>query len=136
MLQKIEKPFLAAVESTLGDRYTPNVENIYKITIKFILQTLVDGYEKSAKASSATANSTWAGLCAEMIHIQYLCGRVWRNTPAIWMLGLIRGRQYFKQLFGMKIVTCSCNKKSNFISQACNMCKTMWVVFWAEMIYI
>lgn len=46
-LQKIEAPFLAAVESTLGDRYTPNVENIYKITIKFILETLVEGFEKA-----------------------------------------------------------------------------------------
>ncbi|XP_041981233.1 neuroglobin-like [Aricia agestis] len=48
---KIEAPFLAAVESTLGDRYTPNVENIYKITIKFILQTLIDGYEKAGKTT-------------------------------------------------------------------------------------
>ncbi|KAL0803451.1 hypothetical protein ABMA28_017180 [Loxostege sticticalis] len=49
---KIETPFLAAVESTLGDRYTPNVENIYKITIKFILETLVEGYEKAGMANS------------------------------------------------------------------------------------
>ncbi|KOB69711.1 Cytoglobin-1, partial [Operophtera brumata] len=50
--QKIEAPFLAAVEATLGDRYTPNVENIYKITIKFILETLVDGYEKAGNKKS------------------------------------------------------------------------------------
>lgn len=54
-LQKIEAPFLAAVESTLGDRYTPNVENIYKITIKFILETLVEGFEKAG-------NKTWATI--------------------------------------------------------------------------
>lgn len=54
LLQKIETPFLAAVESTLGDRYTPNVENIYKITIKFILQTLVEGYEKAGKSNANT----------------------------------------------------------------------------------
>ncbi|KAH9640047.1 hypothetical protein HF086_017608 [Spodoptera exigua] len=47
--QKIEAPFLAAVESTLGDRYTPNVESIYKITIKFILETLIEGYEAAGK---------------------------------------------------------------------------------------
>lgn len=50
--QKIEAPFLAAVEATLGDRYTPNVENIYKITIKFILETLVNGYEKAGNKKS------------------------------------------------------------------------------------
>lgn len=41
---KIEKPFLEAVEMTLGDRYTENVETIYKATIKLILETLVNGY--------------------------------------------------------------------------------------------
>ncbi|XP_045480367.1 neuroglobin-like [Harmonia axyridis] len=44
---KIEKPFLEAVETTLGDRYTENVENIYKITIKFIIETLIKGYNNS-----------------------------------------------------------------------------------------
>ncbi|XP_077290994.1 neuroglobin-like [Arctopsyche grandis] len=44
---RIEKPFLEAVEATLGDRYTPNVEGIYKITIKFIIETLIKGYEKN-----------------------------------------------------------------------------------------
>ena len=45
--QKIEKPFLTAVETTLGDRYTENVENIYKITIKFIIETLIKGYDNA-----------------------------------------------------------------------------------------
>ncbi|XP_060532078.1 neuroglobin-like [Cylas formicarius] len=44
---KIEKPFLEAVETTLGDRYTENVENIYKITIKFIIETLIKGYNNA-----------------------------------------------------------------------------------------
>ncbi|XP_026730666.1 neuroglobin-like [Trichoplusia ni] len=44
---KIEQPFLQAAKTTLGDRYTPNIENIYKITIKFILENLVKGYEES-----------------------------------------------------------------------------------------
>ena len=47
MLQKIETPFLEAVKETLEDRYTENMENIYKIIIKFILKTLVEGYEGS-----------------------------------------------------------------------------------------
>ncbi|GBP54430.1 hypothetical protein EVAR_35987_1 [Eumeta japonica] len=54
MRLKIEAPFLAAVESTLGDRYTPNVESIYKITIKFILETLIEGYEKAGNKPATT----------------------------------------------------------------------------------
>lgn len=41
---KIETPFLEAVKMTLQDRYTENVQNIYKITIKLIIETLVKGY--------------------------------------------------------------------------------------------
>ncbi|CAH1959090.1 unnamed protein product [Acanthoscelides obtectus] len=44
---KIEQPFLEAVETTLGDRYTENVQNIYKITIKFIIETLVNGFDNA-----------------------------------------------------------------------------------------
>lgn len=55
MLQKIETPFMVAVSQTLGDRFTPNVENIYKITIKFIIENLVEGYERAgAKAAART----------------------------------------------------------------------------------
>ncbi|KPJ17275.1 Neuroglobin [Papilio machaon] len=46
---KIEKPFLDAAKTTLGDRYTPNIENIYKITIRFILENLVKGFEEAKK---------------------------------------------------------------------------------------
>lgn len=53
--QKIEKPFLAAVESTLGDRYTQNIENIYKVTIKFIIETLITGFESANKNSLPSA---------------------------------------------------------------------------------
>ncbi|XP_015926789.1 cytoglobin-1 [Parasteatoda tepidariorum] len=42
---KMEAPFLAAVKETLDDRYTENMESIYKITIHFILQTVIDGFE-------------------------------------------------------------------------------------------
>lgn len=55
--QKIEKPFLAAVSSTLGDRYTDNVEGIYKITIKFIIETLIEGYEEGLKKQNHMGNS-------------------------------------------------------------------------------
>ncbi|XP_024937161.1 myoglobin isoform X2 [Cephus cinctus] len=44
---KIEAPFLEAVKRTLEDRYTENVENIYKLTIKFIIETLIDGFDKA-----------------------------------------------------------------------------------------
>jgi hypothetical protein len=46
LFQRIEQPFLEAVQMTLGDRYTENVESIYKVTIKFIIETLVRGYEE------------------------------------------------------------------------------------------
>ncbi|XP_066583228.1 neuroglobin-like [Prorops nasuta] len=44
---KIEKPFLEAVKVTLEDRYSENVEAIYKLTIKFIIETLIDGFDKA-----------------------------------------------------------------------------------------
>ncbi|XP_055390357.1 neuroglobin-like [Condylostylus longicornis] len=54
---KVEKPFLSAVENTLGDRYTANVEGIYKITIKFIIETLINGYENANSANYNTQNT-------------------------------------------------------------------------------
>ena len=42
----MEKPFLEAVKEVLQDRYTENMENIYHIIIKLILQTVADGFEK------------------------------------------------------------------------------------------
>nr|CAH7715141.1 unnamed protein product [Callosobruchus chinensis] len=49
---RIEQPFLEAVETTLGDRYTENVQNIYKITIKFIIETLVKGFDNANTTTS------------------------------------------------------------------------------------
>ncbi|XP_013196535.2 neuroglobin [Amyelois transitella] len=46
---KVEQPFLEAAKTTLGDRYTPNIENIYKLTIRFILENLVKGYEDAGQ---------------------------------------------------------------------------------------
>lgn len=64
-VQRIEKPFLSAVQTTLGDRYTENVEGIYKQTIKFIIETLVTGFESAntknnAAAINSNSNSTAA----------------------------------------------------------------------------
>jgi len=47
---KIEKPFLEAVKTTLDERYTENIENIYKIAIRLILETLAAGFEKGQSA--------------------------------------------------------------------------------------
>lgn len=34
---------------TLGDRYTDNMDQIYKLTIKFVIETVVKGYEMAAE---------------------------------------------------------------------------------------
>jgi hypothetical protein len=47
LLQRIEKPFLEAVRTTLGDRYTDNVDAIYQSAIKFILDALCAGFDKA-----------------------------------------------------------------------------------------
>ncbi|KAL7645561.1 UNVERIFIED_CONTAM: hypothetical protein RMT77_003947 [Armadillidium vulgare] len=70
---KIERPFLEAVKLTLDERYTENIEKVYKITIHFILETVIEGYDlaearevndnvkgknsSSADAGSPTSNS-------------------------------------------------------------------------------
>ncbi|KAA0192685.1 hypothetical protein HAZT_HAZT010061 [Hyalella azteca] len=46
---KIERPFLEAVRLTLGDRYTDNMDQIYQLTIKFVLETVVKGYEMAVE---------------------------------------------------------------------------------------
>lgn len=60
-LQKIETPFLTAVQTTLGDRYTENVEGIYKLTIKFIIETLVTGFEASGSSGAPAAGGGGGG---------------------------------------------------------------------------
>lgn len=42
--QNMEQPFLDAIKLTLGDAYTESIEEIYKLAIKFILQSLKDGF--------------------------------------------------------------------------------------------
>ncbi|XP_076464511.1 neuroglobin-like isoform X1 [Babylonia areolata] len=48
----IREPFLEAVKITLGDRYTDNMEGIYKVAISFILQTMSDGMDEAIKAKA------------------------------------------------------------------------------------
>lgn len=59
-LQRIEKPFLDAVEQTLGDRYTENVDGIYKVTIKFIIETLIGGFESGSAPNDITSSNSKA----------------------------------------------------------------------------
>ncbi|CAG0891536.1 unnamed protein product [Darwinula stevensoni] len=55
---KIKEPFLYAVRETLQERYTTNIEVIYKITIDFIIDTLVEGYEKALQCQENAVSST------------------------------------------------------------------------------
>ncbi|ESO86856.1 hypothetical protein LOTGIDRAFT_128580, partial [Lottia gigantea] len=48
----IKEPFLVAVKDTLGERYTASMESNYRKAIRFILETLIKGYENG----SAVAN--------------------------------------------------------------------------------
>ncbi|XP_037073386.1 neuroglobin-2-like, partial [Pollicipes pollicipes] len=50
---KIKNPFLEAVKVTLGDAYTDNMDSIYRITIDFVLSTLVEGFEKAESAANS-----------------------------------------------------------------------------------
>lgn len=58
LFQRIEKPFLEAVSTTLGDRYTENVENIYKVTIKFIIETLIKGFDNANSVDAIQQNQS------------------------------------------------------------------------------
>lgn len=42
MFWRIEEPFLEAVKLTLSDRYTDNMDAIYRLLIKFILETMIN----------------------------------------------------------------------------------------------
>lgn len=41
----------------MGDRYTDNVEGIYKITIKFVIETLIEGFEKGRNSQNHVESS-------------------------------------------------------------------------------
>lgn len=51
LIWDMEKPFLEAVKITLGDRYSDNMDTIYRITIKFILDSVI-------KSSTAPTNNS------------------------------------------------------------------------------
>ena len=44
--QYAEEPFLEALRLTLDERYTPQMDVIYHVIVQYIIQTLVDGYNK------------------------------------------------------------------------------------------
>lgn len=48
------------MEQTLGDRYTENVDGIYKVTIKFIIETLIGGFESGSAPNDITSSNSKA----------------------------------------------------------------------------
>lgn len=46
--QLVETPFLVAVERTLDERYTPQMETIYKILIAEVIRYLQEGYNEGS----------------------------------------------------------------------------------------
>ena len=44
--QYAEEPFLLALQTTLDERYTPQMDVIYRVIAQYIIQTLIDGYNK------------------------------------------------------------------------------------------
>lgn len=52
-MQKIEQPFLKAVKQTLDERCNETIEEIYKIAIKLIIETIADGYGDDSPSKSA-----------------------------------------------------------------------------------
>ena len=39
-----EEPLLKALKNTLDERYTPQMEEIYRVIVQFIVQTMQEGY--------------------------------------------------------------------------------------------
>ena len=44
--QYAEEPFLETLKVTLDERYTAQMDVIYHVMAKYIIQTLVDGYNR------------------------------------------------------------------------------------------
>ena len=42
--QHAEEPLLNAIKCTLDERYTQQMEVIYRVIVQFMIQTLVQGY--------------------------------------------------------------------------------------------
>jgi len=49
--QKIEQPFMKAVKQTLDERCNETIEEIYKIAIKLIIETIAEGYGAEGAAA-------------------------------------------------------------------------------------
>ena len=62
LFQKIKNPFLEAVKATLGDAYTNNMDNIYRLTIDFVISTVIEGF---ALLRVVSAGSAWQILLRE-----------------------------------------------------------------------
>ncbi|CAL4075712.1 unnamed protein product, partial [Meganyctiphanes norvegica] len=55
---KIQDPFLDAVKLTLGERYTEDMDRIYRTTIKFLIETVVEGYDLAEGAKNENNTPT------------------------------------------------------------------------------
>ena len=42
--QESEAPLLQAIESTLGERYTNQMAEIYTVVVQFFIETIIEGY--------------------------------------------------------------------------------------------
>ena len=43
-LQESEAPLLQAIESTLDERYTKQMAEIYTVVVQFFIETIIEGY--------------------------------------------------------------------------------------------
>ena len=58
-LQAIENPFLTAVKQTLGSKFSGDLERAYAKAIRFILNTLIIGFnQRDRNLSTVTDNGT------------------------------------------------------------------------------
>ena len=48
MFQNMEQPFLEAIRIILGDRYSDQMDVIYQLSIKFILNNLQKGFQAAS----------------------------------------------------------------------------------------
>ncbi|KAK3093411.1 hypothetical protein FSP39_015263 [Pinctada imbricata] len=53
IFERIEEPFIFAVKETLGDRFSANMDNIYRKTIKFIVKELAMGFNEPSLCRSS-----------------------------------------------------------------------------------
>ena len=48
LFQYAEEPLMESVRVTLDERFTPQMDVIYNVITKYIIQTLIDGYNQAA----------------------------------------------------------------------------------------